>query len=377
MTGQQKRKRGVILTRTGLKKLQEAKSAAEFQENNGNRYTLEVMSERTGLAVDTLMKVFVCEMAVDKQTLKRCFEAFHLLLDLNDYFFPRVKINKINGLDAAAQSRSPWQQAESLPIAALELPGGPVPLESPFYQQRLAGEFHYHELLQQRGALLRIVAAAQMGKTSFLIRLLEAVKRHHYHIVFLNFQIIETSILSHFTTLIHFLSAYISKQLNVPNQILEYGDELLGAGINATEYLEHYLLAHCSRPLILALDGVEQLFPYADTAINFFGLLRSWHEKTKYSQADNNVWRQLRLVVTYSLEHEQAPQLTQALEHVGLFIHLPPFTAEHIQTLAQHHQLNLSPEEINHLLTVVGGAPHRIRIALYELCCAQQKIFLD
>jgi hypothetical protein len=57
-TGQPKRRRrrGVILTPQGLDRFQQAKSDAEFEENGGHRYTLEALSERTGLAVDTLMK---------------------------------------------------------------------------------------------------------------------------------------------------------------------------------------------------------------------------------------------------------------------------------------------------------------------------------
>lgn len=65
-----RRRRGVLLTPQALSKLQEAKSKAEFYENSGNRYTLEVLSERTGLSVDTLIRVLKCETGVDKQTLK-------------------------------------------------------------------------------------------------------------------------------------------------------------------------------------------------------------------------------------------------------------------------------------------------------------------
>lgn len=83
-----RRKRGVILTPKGLEKLQGAKSDAEFEENRGNRFTLEEMSERTNLSVDTLMKVFACEAGVDKQTLKICFSAFQLSLENSDYYQP-------------------------------------------------------------------------------------------------------------------------------------------------------------------------------------------------------------------------------------------------------------------------------------------------
>lgn len=56
--GQRRRKRGVILTPQGFQKLQTAKREAQSWENLDKRYTLEDLSDRTGLDPDTLMKVF-------------------------------------------------------------------------------------------------------------------------------------------------------------------------------------------------------------------------------------------------------------------------------------------------------------------------------
>jgi hypothetical protein len=42
----QRRKRGVILTSVGLKKLQEARYQTELDKNEGNKYTLEQLSDR-------------------------------------------------------------------------------------------------------------------------------------------------------------------------------------------------------------------------------------------------------------------------------------------------------------------------------------------
>jgi len=81
------RRRGVILTFQGLKKLEKAKSEAESYENSDKRYTLETLSIRTGLDSDTLIKVFACEVGVDKRTLTRCFKAFNLSLEASDYQF--------------------------------------------------------------------------------------------------------------------------------------------------------------------------------------------------------------------------------------------------------------------------------------------------
>ncbi|MEH1857618.1 MAG: hypothetical protein V7L21_06390 [Nostoc sp.] len=87
---QRRRKRGVILTPQGFEKLQTAKCQAQSWENLDKRYTLEDLSDRTGLDPDTLMKVFHCQVGVDKQTLNTCFRAFNLLLEPSDYQLPRT-----------------------------------------------------------------------------------------------------------------------------------------------------------------------------------------------------------------------------------------------------------------------------------------------
>lgn len=77
----EKRKRGVILTLQGFKKLEKAKADVECEENSGIRYTLEQMSDRTRLAVNTVMEIYAREVGVDCNTLKRCFSAFNLVLE--------------------------------------------------------------------------------------------------------------------------------------------------------------------------------------------------------------------------------------------------------------------------------------------------------
>ena len=87
-TPKQRRKRGVILTQIGLKKLQQARHEAEMLDNDGARFTLEELSDRTQLAPFTVSKVLACEDGVDKQTLAYFFRAFGLDLTTNDYKRP-------------------------------------------------------------------------------------------------------------------------------------------------------------------------------------------------------------------------------------------------------------------------------------------------
>jgi WD40 repeat protein/transcriptional regulator with XRE-family HTH domain len=87
-----KRYRGVILTAQGWDKLQAAKTQAEFNENAGDRFTLEELSERMSLSLNTISKVLGRSEPVDKQSLQWAFRAFGLELSRNDYLRPSAAI---------------------------------------------------------------------------------------------------------------------------------------------------------------------------------------------------------------------------------------------------------------------------------------------
>jgi hypothetical protein len=158
-----RRRRGIILTSQGFEKIQAAKANAEFRENAGHRYTLESLSERTGLAVDTLMKVFACETGVDKQTLKAFFRAFQLTLDPEDYVHPDPQLEDADLLETR-------KEAEVEP----DLPGGQVPLDSLFYIEQPAEADCFKAVLQP-GGLVRIKAPRRMGKSSLMSRVAAAL----------------------------------------------------------------------------------------------------------------------------------------------------------------------------------------------------------
>ncbi|MEA5505073.1 NB-ARC domain-containing protein [Halotia wernerae UHCC 0503] len=81
----QKRRRGVILSLPGFQKLQEARHQAEILENDGAKFTLEELSNRTQLAPFTVSKILARTEGVDKQSLNYFFRAFSLELTQNDY----------------------------------------------------------------------------------------------------------------------------------------------------------------------------------------------------------------------------------------------------------------------------------------------------
>jgi hypothetical protein len=80
-----KRKRGSILTHQGLDKLNNAIKTKEYSENNSKRFTLDNLSIQTELDSHTLCKIFNCNVRVDKKSLVKCFTAFNLVLEADDY----------------------------------------------------------------------------------------------------------------------------------------------------------------------------------------------------------------------------------------------------------------------------------------------------
>ncbi len=82
------RVRGVILSPQGWQKFQTAKQQAEANETWGKRFTQEDLSERTGLSLNTLARIFKRELGVDRQSLEYLFRAFGLELTQADLTSP-------------------------------------------------------------------------------------------------------------------------------------------------------------------------------------------------------------------------------------------------------------------------------------------------
>jgi hypothetical protein len=157
-----RRRRGVILTPQGLKKLQAAQSQAESDENDGIRYTLEALSDRTNLDPDTLMKVFACQVGVDKRTLNRCFRAFNLLLEPSDYQLPASQLKAVEGRGGATSKvQADW---------------GEAPESGVFYGRTEELATLRHWIVEERCRLVTLLGRGGMGKTSLSVKLAQQIQ---------------------------------------------------------------------------------------------------------------------------------------------------------------------------------------------------------
>lgn len=341
-----KRKRGVILTVQGWSRLQTAKRQSEIQENAGNLYTLEELRDRTSLSINTLTRIQRREIAVDRHSLESFFSAFKLTLNPSDY---------------TKQERENLENQHRITLK------GQVPLNSPFYVERPPIELLGYETILQPGALIRIKAPKQMGKTSLMARILSSARTQGYKTVTLSFQLADATVFSNLTRFLQWFCAIVSRNLGVPNQLAEYWDDIFGSNYNCTDYFENYLLASIDSPIVLALDEVDVVFNYPEIATDFFGLLRAWYEKAKYGDESSDVWQKLRLLVVHSTEVYIPLNINQSPFNVGLSMELPEFTAEQVKDLADRYELNWTDKQVEQLMALIGGNPYLVQLALHGI----------
>lgn len=257
------------------------------------------------------------------------------------------------------------------PVAEPELPRGQVELASAFYMERPSIDDRCYEAIAKPGALIRIKAPRQMGKTSLMARILHRSSLLGYRTVPLSFQLADSNVFTELDQFLRWFCAVVAMELQLPDRLTDYWSGLFGSKVSCRTYFERYLLANVSEPLVLGLDEVDRVLQYPELAADFFGLLRAWHEESK----NRDIWRQLRLVVVHSTEVYVPMDINQSPFNVGLPIELPEFKPEQVQDLAHRHGLAWGTDEVEQLITMVGGHPYLVRVALYYI--ARQEMTLS
>ncbi|MCM1984863.1 AAA-like domain-containing protein [Lyngbya confervoides] len=268
---------------------------------------------------------------------------------------------------AAAPPTVPPQQnptdALPLPVAEPEIPEGQVQIASAFYTERSPIERRCTEVIVQPGALIRIKAPRQMGKTSLMARTLHYAQQQGCATIALSLQLADSQTFQDLDRLLKWLCATVARRLRLPNHIKNNWDDIFGSKYNCTNYFEEHILPRIDRPLVLGFDEVDRVFEAPHIASDFFGLLRAWHEEAKNQEQ----WQKLRLIVVHATEVYIPLNANQSPFNVGLPIDLPPFNAEQIAHLATLHQLPWGTPEIQQIQRLVGGHPYLVRLAMYHL----------
>jgi DNA-binding CsgD family transcriptional regulator len=314
----------------------------------------------------------VSEEELNLEGMRGGKDQFVTLFDwLWDRQFPRWEepTNSLQVDSSVSESLAPLSSSQfSEPDVQLseeiEYPEGYVPLGSKFYIDRNSIESKCYQNIMRSGALIRIKAPQQMGKTSLMKRVLNYAEVQGCHVAYLDFELVEKGVWQDLNRLLQWLCYSISRQVKLPNCLKDYwDDELLSQTANCTSYFEEYLLQKINAPLVLGFDAVDNVFPFTEVAQDFFGMLRNWHESAK-SQA---IWQRLRLVVAHSTEVYVPLSIHQSPFNIGVAVELPEFTREQVFNLAKTYGLDWQEEQIEQIMNMVGGHPHLVRLALHHI----------
>jgi serine/threonine-protein kinase len=269
-----------------------------------------------------------------------------------------------------ATATVPMSAPTTRPLA-LDEPEGQVSLNSDFYVERPPIESDCYEAIVKPGALIRVKAPRQMGKSSLMSRVLLHASQQGYRTASLNFQSADSEFLTSLDKFLQWFCAIIARELDLDDKLADYWKPFLGSKDRCTEYFQRYLLRESTTPLTLGLDEVDQIFQHPEIATDFFGLLRAWHEKGK-NQA---LWQRLRLVIVHSKEVYIPLNINQSPFNVGVPIELPELNQTQVRDLVRRHSLNWSEKQLEQLMAMMGGHPYLVRVALYQI--ARGKITLE
>lgn len=233
-----------------------------------------------------------------------------------------------------------------------------------FYIQRPPIEKHCYEAIVQQGALIRIKAPKQMGKTLLMTKILTCAQKHQHHTVVFSLRLADGHVFSELDRFLQWFCAVICDQLDLSIDLEEHWKPIFGSNYNCTQFLGRTLLSQRSEPVVIALDDVDVLFEHPQIASDFLGLLRAWSEKAKHSVAQNDPWHLLKLLVIHSTEVYIPLHQHQSPFNIGLSVELPDFTSQQVMNLAALYDVSWTETDITSIMALVGGKPNLIRLSL-------------
>jgi hypothetical protein len=256
-------------------------------------------------------------------------------------------------------------------------PSGTIPLNDPFYIER---KFGHSQLtvendclgaIEKPSALISIRGPRQLGKSSLMARILHHARQQGNQIAFVSFQGLENSTLANLDKLLYSLCAKLEKAAHLPSKINDpqCWNNMFDVKENCTDFLEQFILARLSSPLVLAIDELDRIFTYKEVAAELLGLMRSWNEKSKFLPD----WEKLKLVFSHSTESYIALSHDQSPFNVGMKVSLQNFSRDEVKILAQRYQVlsnDADPadqQNLDQLFQLVDGHPYLTQLALYHL----------
>ncbi|NEP54176.1 MAG: hypothetical protein F6K65_37475, partial [Moorea sp. SIO3C2] len=144
---------------------------------------------------------------------------------------PHPSVNVISDSPSAPISRDPQNHGE--PLSA----SGGQKGEGDDYVFRPPNEERCYSKIEQQGALIRIKAPRQLGKTSFMTKVLGHAKERHFHSVVVSLRLADTDIFTSLDRVLQWFCAIVDDQLGLESDLEKQWKPIFGSNYNCTHYI--------------------------------------------------------------------------------------------------------------------------------------------
>ncbi len=248
-------------------------------------------------------------------------------------------------------------------LKELSAPGGAVKLRDRFYIERPA-DAQLRDEITRWGTTTTIRAPRQTGKTSLLMRGLHYARQQNAEVVFLDVQSLGSEQLASLDLFLRELAVTFCDELELDDSLVEEAWEGARSPTKKlTRLVEKFILPEFDTPIVLAMDEADSLLQ-TDFYQDFFGLLRSWHNR----RASRPIWEKLNIVLVISTEpYLLIDDIHQSPFNVGLHLTLADFDEAQVRELNRRHGNPVGERDLPDMNYLLGGHPYLTRLALYHM----------
>lgn len=305
--------RSVKASEQGQRKLEQAKGSKRTED--GKRWSYFNVAEAAGIKDEKTVRSFFDGKPVDKTTANAICQALGLTLE--------------EIIDVEVTS-----------------------LSSSLYIERPPTEDECYKAIVQPGALIRIKAPQQMGKTSLMSKVMKYADNQNYRTVNINLRDTVPEDFSNLDSFLKWFCNNVAEQFEISTSVDEHWHNGSSNGkIKCKKFFSKNFLKE-DEPLTVALDEVDRVYRHREIAGEFLGMLRTWHEEAKVRP----IWEKYRQLVLHT-EIYVDMDINQSPFNAGVEIKLVDFSAEEILALTKEYDLNWNYTEVNKLMSVIGGHP--------------------
>ena len=252
----------------------------------------------------------------------------------------------------------------------LEAPEGTMDTESTMYIVREEDHIALAAIRRTNGATITIKGPRQMGKSSLLIRIMDAAIKIEKRVAFLDFQLFDQAALQNADVFFRQFCVWLTDTLELEDKVAEHWQSALSNPQKCTRYVQRYLLKQLGAPLVLAMDEVETMFD-TDFRSDFFGMLRNWHNNRAFLP----IWKKLDLTLVTSTEpYQLIDNLNQSPFNVGEVLDLDDFSVAEVEALNTRHGKSFETAELTRLIHLLNGHPYLTRKALYLVTSGRMRV---